>query len=200
MLAFTAAAGSLACGEEDFQGAASEVKETQIKLDLPAVPDFQMPTAYPDGVHRVEEMRLRGRKLLQTEISIKGFVLWDYDCAADLATTNEGKTEKEIIKMLTDDPSLCQRPHMIIGDAADTPVDRGVWVVEVPRKLRPDELSGMSRDERAALPKVPEYKVGDEVLVSGTWDRESPKGFANSDGLLVYKDLKNLTAGEAAPQ
>jgi len=165
----------------------------QIQVDLPTVPEFDMPAPYPDGTHRVSEMRLRGRKLLQTELSIKGYVLWIYDCEEDMATAHPDKSENEVSAMIEADPSLCSRPHIIIGDGADTSVDKGVWVVEVPRKARKDELRNMSSAERRAWPKVPKMKVGDEIFVTGTWDRESPKGFANSDGLLVYKEMRNLS-------
>ena len=51
------------------------------------------------------------------------------------------------------------------------------------------------------LPIVIEHVVGDEVEVKGTWSKTSPKGFANSDGLLVYESMENITnPQEAVPQ
>ena len=42
--------------------------ETQIKLDLPTVPDFTIPQPLPDGSHTVAEVRLRSAKMLDQEI------------------------------------------------------------------------------------------------------------------------------------
>ena len=184
-----------ACQSQGLQGAKAEVKDTPINLVLPEVPEFQMPSAHPDGTHSVREMRLKGRKLFNTEQKIRGYITWIYDCVAALHTPE--LDEKKVQKMIIDDPSRCTRPHFYIGDSADTPPEKSLWVVEVPRKLRPDEIRNMSRQDRRNLPKVPSFHLGDEVTITGTWDRSSPAGFANSEGLLVYKSMTTVTEGSA---
>lgn len=173
-------------------GAKAEVKETTIKLDLPPVPEFSAPSPHPDGTHSVREMRLKGRKLFESELKIKGYVTWIYSCEAEMR--KPGMTDKQVKKLLADTPDLCNRPHFFLGDSADTASEKSAWVVEVPRKLRKDERRTMSRAERKARLPVPTFKLGDEVIVTGTWDQRSPKGFFNSDGLLVYKEMENLTS------
>ncbi|MCG8416428.1 MAG: hypothetical protein MJE77_00630 [Proteobacteria bacterium] len=180
-----------ACTDGQLQGAKAEVKETTIKLDLPKVPDFDMPSPHPDGTHTVREMRLKGRKLFNTEQRIRGFVTWQYDCVAALRTPE--LTSKQVKRMIANDPSRCVVPHFYLGDGADTPAEKSLWVVEVPRKLRKDELRLLTRRERRKLPSVPVLNLGDEVVVIGTWDKLSPRGFANSDGLLVYKSIEVVT-------
>ena len=69
------------CKKDQLEGAKAEVQKTSIKLDLPAVPDFVMPQPNADGTHSVAEMRLRGNKFLDTEVKVKGYVVWIYDCA-----------------------------------------------------------------------------------------------------------------------
>lgn len=180
------------CGGDLLKGPKPEVVQTAVKLDLPEVPAFDIPAPHPDGTHTAREMRLKSAKLLNTEVQIKGFVTWIYDCVAELQGPDDDV--KEIRQKILEDPTVCQRPHFFLGDTPDTSGERSVWVVEVPRKLRSDELRLLSRQERANLPDVPDIDIGDEVVVTGLWNRESPAGFANSDGLLIYKDLENLSA------
>ena len=185
-----------ACAKEQLQGAKAEVQETSIKLDLPAVPDFAMPQANPDGTHPVQEMRLKGNKFLDTEVQVKGHVVWIYDCATAIRTPE--MTDKEVSKILEDEPERCSRPHFTIADRADTPPDRGIWVVDVPRPLRKDDkLLGKEivAQMEAEWKSLPPFKVGDEVVVTGTWALVSPKGFRHSDGLIVYKSMQNLSSG-----
>jgi hypothetical protein len=182
------------CGEDPLKGPKREVVQTTIKLDLPEPPAFNVPGPHPDGTHSVREMRLKSSKLLKTEVQVKGFVTWIYDCVAELQ--GPGDTVEQVRKRIEENPEQCNKPHFYLGDAPDTSTERSVWIMEVPRKLRSDEMRLLSRQERANLPKVPNIKVGDEVIVSGLWDTQSPSGDTNSQGLLVYKDLQNLSAPE----
>jgi len=185
-LAFAAGAG---CQKDQLQGAKAEVLKTSIKLDLPAVPDFVIPQPNPDGTHSVAEMRLRGNKFLDTEVKVKGNVVWIYDCATAIRTPE--MTDKELAKTLEDQPEKCIPPHFYVGDKADTPPDRGIWVVDVPRPLRKDDKNlpePMRREMEARWKALPSFKLGDEVVVTGKWAQESERRFRNSDGLLVYKN------------
>jgi hypothetical protein len=188
--------GLFACGKDELSGAKAEVMETNIQLDLPTVPDFKVPKANPDGSHPVPEMRLKGKSYLDTDVRVKGTVLWIYDCGTAIRTPE--MTDKDVQKLLEEEPERCTRPHMIIGETADSKVERGVEVVEYPRPLRKDEKKNMPdellAEMESALAALPPFKVGDEVMISGTWALRSPKGFHNSEGLLVYKSMENLSA------
>jgi hypothetical protein len=185
-LALVAAAG---CQKDQLQGAKAEVQKTSIKLDLPAVPEFVMPQPNTDGTHSVPEMRLRGNKFLDTEVKVKGYVVWVYDCATSLRTPE--MSDKDLAKMLEDDPGKCHPPHFYLGEKADTPPDRGIWVVDVPRAPRKDDKNKPD-EERASLEarwkSLTPFKIGDEVVVTGKWSLESERRFRNSNGLLVYKN------------
>lgn len=174
--------------------------ETSIKLDLPAVPDFVIPKPNPDGSHSVPELRLNGKSFLDTEIRARGVVLWIYDCAT--AIRSPEMSDKDLKTILETQPERCTRPHFIIGEDASSKLERGIQVVEYPRPLRKDEKSAlpdeMIAELEAALAALPEFKVGDEVVVTGQWTLKSPRGFQNSDGLLVYGSMENLSA-PAAP-
>ena len=199
VLAITSAvlvSGLFACSSDELTGAKAEVVNTNIQLDLPAVPTFTIPTPNADGSHPVAEMRLKGKSYLDTEVRVKGTVLWVYDCGTAIRTPE--MSDKDVKKMLEEHPEHCTRPHMIIGESGDAKVERGVEVVEYPRPLRKDEKKNMPdellAEMESALAALPAFKVGDEVMVSGTWALRSPKGFHNSEGLLVYKGMQNLSA------
>jgi hypothetical protein len=188
-------AGSWGCGNDQFAGPKAEIPETNVKLDLPAVPEFKVPAAYADGSHPVAEMRLNGNKFLDTEVRVKGFVIWMYDCATAIRTPD--MDDKQLQRILADEPERCNRPNLYLGDKATDPTDRGIWVVDIPRPPRPDELKVLPKDVLRDWPKVPNFKVGQEVTVTGKWSLKSPEGFANSTGLLVYGSVQ--FAGGAAP-
>jgi hypothetical protein len=70
-------------------------------------------------------------------------------------------------------------------------------VVDVPRAPRKDDkLLGKEilAEMEAQWKALPPFKLGDEVVVSGTWALHSPKGFRHSDGLVVYQQMENLSA------
>jgi hypothetical protein len=187
--------GSPGCARKEFEGPAAEVSETNIKLDLPAVPSFDMPAPYPDGSHPVAEMRLKGNKFMDTDVQVKGYIIWIYDCATAIRTPD--MDDKEVARILKEEPERCNRPAFYLGDKPDDPTDRGLWVVEVPRPPREDEKKLLPREQLKAWPEVPVIAVGDQVTVTGNWTEKSPVGFKKSEGLLVYKSLVNHT--KAAP-
>jgi len=189
------------CEHADLQGPASEVKEHNIKLDLPAVPEFDIPEPNADGTHSVREMRLRGDRYLGTEVKIKGYVLWIYDCPTALRTPE--MTDKELQRILRDEPERCNIPHFYLGDEANSPADKSVWIAEVPRAPRKDELKAGDEElvaqMKAAFEAMPKFSVGDQLTVSGTWETSSPRGFKREEGLLVYGGLQNLSQAAATP-
>jgi hypothetical protein len=191
-----------ACEKADFEGAAAEVKEHNIKLDLPAVPDFQMPSPNPDGTHPVEEMRLRGNEYLGQTVQVKGHVIWVYDCATAIRTAE--MSEKDVQALIDEDPTRCTRPNFYVGSTANASTDKGVWVVENPRPPREDEKKSLPDEElaamKAAYEAMPAFKVGDEVVVTGSWALRSPRGFRDSDGLLVFESMQNLSSGETGEE
>jgi hypothetical protein len=192
--------GSTACAKDEFAGPKAEVPETNIKLDLPPVPQFNMPTPYPDGSHPVAEMRLKGNKFLDTEVRVQGYVIWMYDCGTAIRTPD--MSDQDLAKLLADEPERCNRPNLYLGDKADDPTDRGIWVVDIPRPPREDEKKVLPKEMLDAWPAVPEFKQGQHVTVTGKWAQKSPEGFANSTGLLVYASMVDLDAPveEEAPE
>jgi hypothetical protein len=182
-----------ACKKENSGGAstANEVVDTAAPIDLPAPPTFVDPTPNPDGTHKVVEMRRKGGQFMKQPVKITGYVLYKYDCAAVLGA--------DVIK---EHPEQCERPHFYIGDEPNTTFEKSVWVVEVPRAPREDEKKNLPKSELndpTKWPPEPQYAQGDKVVVEGTWDTTSPRGFVNSDGLLVYSNMTVITPAAPAP-
>jgi hypothetical protein len=195
-LIVSCALAAMGCGNAGAGGGpAPEVSESQVKLDLPAVPAFEEPMTYPDGTHSVMEMRRRGKKFLEQNVKVKAYVVWVYDCATTLGP--------QVVK---DTPEKCDRPHFRLGDSADAREDQTIEVVDVPRPPRDDERKFLPKEEIAAQDAVfnaiPQFSVGSQVVVEGKWATRSPKGFVNSDGLLVFAGMALLgepTAPAPAP-
>lgn len=188
-LAPAVAVALVACADED-EVTEPQVEETTISLDLPSIPVFDMPSPNPDGTHPVQELRLKGYEHLDSEVEVRGYVIWDYDCATAVRTPD--MTDEEVEELVQEEPERCELPNFYLGDEADAEPEQGLWVVEVPREPRPDERRNLPASELADWPEVPEYDVGDEVVVTGEWALQSPEGAASSEGLLVYDDLEHV--------
>ncbi len=200
-----------ACGKDQLEGPKAEVQKGDATVTLPALPAFDLPASEGD-MHSVKELRVKGRKLLDTELTVKGYITWVYDCAT--ALREPGMSEEDVQKLIEESQDRCDRPKFYIGDAADTPAEKSLWVVDVPRawtkleikgKLDKSEAFRADRCDPKQLAKeplkssCPPYKVGDKVAVTGSFTVASPHSERNSDGLLVYKKLKNETAGYESP-
>jgi hypothetical protein len=195
--ATTLALGAFGCKDDQLEGAQAEVQQGKIKVTVPAVPAFEVPKPYPDGSHSVKEMRVMGEKYLKTEVAVTGVVVWAYDCVT--AIKQAGESDEAVKKRIETDPTVCRRPAFYLGDTESTPPERALWVVEVPRPATALEIKNLPKEEIAARPAVPPYKVGDKVTVTGTWSVSSPHGESNTDGLLVYSRMKNETQAWETP-
>jgi len=194
-----------ACGEDKLKGPEAEVHKSDVKLTIPPVPAFDLANK------PIKELRVKGRKRLKTEVTVKGFVTWAYDCPT--AIRQPGEEDKDLKERIEKDPTLCERAKFYVGDDKDTPAEKSLWVVDVPRPYNKAELKNIKKrdrtdplkcepDELAKKPKespCPPYAVGDEVEITGTFDLASPHSERNSDGLLVFKSMKNITQDYVSP-
>ncbi len=201
--------GCAACDKDKLKGPDAEVKKTDVKLDLPAVPAFDLPPAPADGSRTVKELRVKGKKLLETDVTVHGFVTWAYDCKTAIRKSDED--DKAVQARIDEDPTLCERPKFYIGDTAQTPVEKSLWVVDVPRpynalemkrikkkdRIEPDRCEPDEKDPKKNI--CGPYSVGDEVEITGTFKTSSPHSERNSDGLVVYKKMKNVTQNWETP-
>lgn len=202
VLLFVSAFGLAACGEDKLKGPEAEVQKQSTKLNIPPVPAFDLANK------PIKELRVKGKKKLKTEITVKGFVTWVYDCPTTIR--QPGEDDKAVQERIDTDPTLCERAKFYIGDDKDTPAEKSLWIVDVPRPYTKLDLKRIKKkdrtdplkcepDEKKDKTICPPYAVGDEVEVTGMFDLSSPHSERNSDGLLVYKKMKNLTQGWESP-
>jgi hypothetical protein len=64
----------------------------------------------------------------------------------------------------------CQKPHLYLNDVAGTNDDHSLTVADLPYDTR--------------------FTVGQKIMIRGRYATESPRGFADSRGLLVYEGLE----------
>src|SRR5687767_10535419 len=107
-----------------------EVGAPDAKVDLPALPTFELPPSEP-GFVSVPELRVNGKKYLDTEVKVKGYVIWVYDCA--VANAKPGESRAQTQKRVDEDPTMCERKKLYVGESPKTPLEKGLWVVSVPR-------------------------------------------------------------------
>jgi hypothetical protein len=185
------------CEGDQLKGPKAEVKPHTEKLDLPGVPAFDLPQPNSDGSKSVKELRVKGKKFLDQEVTVKGYVTWAYDCPTAIRTEN--MSDADVQKVIDEDPTKCERPKFYLGDEPSTAPEKSLWVVDVPRPPNKLEKERLPKEEIQNWPAVPPYKVGDEMVVTGTFALSSPHSERNSDGLLVYKKLRNVTQSWETP-
>lgn len=201
-----------ACGENRLKGPEAEVSALATKVDVPKVPTGfgDLPAPPNDGSHTVKELRVKGKKFLETDVTVKGYVTWAYDCVT--AVRQPGEDDKSVWARIEENPTMCERSRFYVGDSKDTPPEKSLWVVDVPRNFTASEVKKFKKKTREAEPLrcepdekdakkkfCPPYTVGDQVEIVGTWKVSSPHGDRNSEGLLVYKRMKNETQKWESP-
>ncbi|MGE5183993.1 MAG: tetratricopeptide repeat protein [Acidobacteriota bacterium] len=182
-----------------------EVVKTDVKIDLPAVPSFELPA----GPLTVKRLRVAGRPLLGQRVVLRGVITYAYDCVKQIR--KPGETDRAVRARIDADPTLCERPKFYIADDKATPRYDSLWVVDVPRPYNKLELKNIAKADRSAPDRCepgekdpakqicPPYQVGDEVIVDGTFTTTSPHSERDSDGLLVYSAMKNVTRKWTTP-
>jgi tetratricopeptide (TPR) repeat protein len=158
---------------DDLPGPQLEVVQHGPRSSMPAIPSFALPATEP-GFRSSRELRVRGRPLLGTEVKVKGFVTWAYDCIGVLAIANPRASRAQIETAIHGDPALCERPTFSLGDTPDTSRDASITVV--------------SSDPLAR--SVPALAAGDYVVVTGRWSVPAPPAGRSSDGVLVWSAVE----------
>jgi hypothetical protein len=212
-IALALVASAFACSKDKLEGPAAEVKKADIKVDLPPVPQFDVTVAAKDAPHNVKELRVKGKKLFDQEVTVKGVITFVYDCATAIRQPNESDTDVQ--KRIDDDPTLCERPKFYIGDTPQTPVEKSLWVVDLPRPWNKLEMQRLKKKDRDSDPEAavrcepnekdpkkqvcPPYAVNDVVTITGKLGLSSPHSERNTDGLIIYKSMKNETKSWESP-
>jgi tetratricopeptide (TPR) repeat protein len=169
------AANGIKLERDDLPAPPTEVIKHPAKVDTPSVPGFEMPTVEP-GFRSARELRVRGKRALGTQVKVKGFVTWVYDCPRALAGANPDASLAQIQEAIRNDQTLCERPMFALGDARDTPRDASILIIDV----------------KIDVKATPRLAVGEHVIASGGWTTPSPHADA-SDGVLVFGAIERLS-------
>jgi tetratricopeptide (TPR) repeat protein len=181
-------------------GPEPERGDVQAKVVLPAVPAFEVPVG-PAGTYGVLELMVGPKHLLDTDLKVRGYVTWIYDCLT--AVRRPGQSVAKARKMIEQDPTLCERAKFYLGDAKDTPPEKSLWVVDVPRvynKLELERIPKVDRtpanhpdrcepDKKRKHDLCTEIAVGDYVAIDGRFAMQSPHAERNSEGLIVFASV-----------
>ena len=175
-------------------GPALEISGNASQPVLPPVPSFVI--ASWDGVHSPRELLAAGDRLRGRVVTVGGYITWIYDCAVALA--RPGASRAQIQREIERDPSQCERPKFYLGETRSTPLDRSLWIVDVPRPPFAIEREQLSSDELARWPAVPRLAVGAYVEVTGTFALESSHHERNVDGLVIFDAIDTAKSGPPA--
>jgi hypothetical protein len=137
-----------------------------IKVDLPPSPNFDKPPVplnYPDGTLSIFGLKKKPDPHIGKQIKVKAFMVEFYDCTQPKCP--KGKTCKP----------LCDQPHFYVADAKEGPGSKyRMMVTDYPVEQKKDLQALMTATE--------------PMVITASFERQSPSGFTSSEGLLVYKE------------
>ncbi len=154
-----------ACPGTDGRPAGTDEAEQlpSLKVDLPPPPSFdkpRTPITYPDQSLSVYGVRKKLHDYLDREVRVKAYLVDVYACPCP-----KGKTT---------DTCTCELPHFWIADEPGEPKDKALLIADMPF----DDLGKKMKLD---------LTIGAQVVVSGTFARQSNTGFASSEGLIIYR-------------
>ncbi len=157
--------------------------------EVPTLPPPPFPTTYGDESYSVYGLRSRLMKVLDTELSVTGYIVDIYEPPV----CNKRKKDEECPKAAA--------PHMFIADTADQ-TDRAEQLIVVGYADNQEQLERARRGRKtttiAGAVVVPrDLQVGNKVRVKGQFTLISSGGFNTSNGLLEYASHETLEKAQA---
>ena len=138
---------SALCDKDKLKGPDAEVSKTDVKLDLPAVPAFDLPAgacrwlALGQGAagQGQEAARYRGHGPRLRDLGVR---LQDGDSQA--GRDRQGRADSASTRIRR----CASAPKFYIGDTAETPAEKSLWVVDVPRPYNTLEVKRIKKKDR----------------------------------------------------
>ncbi len=90
----------------------AEVQVATAKVDLPAVPAFEVPAPHPDGARTVKELKVAGNRLDGQDLTVRGVVVSTDGDRFWLADTATDHPSRWIVVM-----DVSSDPKLAVGDA-----------------------------------------------------------------------------------
>jgi len=156
--------------------------------EVPTLPPAPFPTTYEDESYSVYGLRLRPAKVLDTDLTVSGYIMEIYEPPAC-----KKRKKEECPKVAA--------PHMFIADTADQ-TDRAEQLLVAGYADNQEQLARARRGRKtttiAGAVVVPrDLKVGNKVRVKGHFTLISSGGFNTSNGLLEYASHDTLAKAAA---
>ncbi len=163
----------------------------EIVPDLPKVPTLPpppFPTTYEDESYSVYGLRQRPAKVLDTDLSVTGYIMEIYE-----PPTCKKRKNEECPKVAA--------PHMFIADTADQ-TDRAEQLLIVGYADNQEQLARARRGRKTttisgAVVVPRDLVVGNKVRAKGHFTLMSSGGFSTSNGLLEYASHETLAKAQA---
>ncbi len=150
--------------------------------EVPTLPPPPFPTTYEDESYSVYGLRSRLTKVLDSEVSVTGYIVDIY--------------EPPVCKKKKDECPKAAAPHMFIADTADQ-TDRAEQLIVVGYADNQEQLARARRGRKTTTISggvvVPrDLQVGKKVRVKGYFTLISSGGFNTSNGLVEYASHDTL--------
>ena len=152
------------------------------------MPPPPFPTTYEDDSYSVYGLRTRLTKVLDTELSVTGYIVDIYE-------------PPPCKKRNKDECPKVAAPHMFIADTADQ-ADRSDQLLVVGYADNQEQLARARRGRKTttitgAVVVPRNLKLGNKIRVQGHFTLISAGGFNSSNGLLEYASHETLAKPDA---
>jgi hypothetical protein len=156
--------------------------------EVPTLPPPPFPTTYEDDSYSVYGLHLRPAKVLDTDLSVTGYIIEIYE-----PPPCKERKKEECPKVAA--------PHMFIADTRDQ-TDRAEQLLIVGYADNQEQLERARRGRKTTtisgavvVPK--DLAVGNRIHATGHFTLISSGGFNTSNGLLEYASHETLAKPEA---
>jgi hypothetical protein len=155
--------------------------------EVPTLPPPPFPTTYEDESYSVYGLRSRMTKVLDSELSVTGYIVDIY--------------EPPVCKKKQDECPKAAAPHMFIADTADQ-TDRAEQLIVVGYADNREQLERARRGRKTTTISggvvVPrDLAIGNKIRVKGNFTLISSGGFNTSNGLIEYASHETVAKASA---
>jgi hypothetical protein len=150
-----------------------------IKVDLPTPPSFaasDVPEKYPDGAYTIAGLRRNKRRSCLPQLAP------GKEQPAECLLNKQVKLRATLLEVYQcpvcpkgQTCKLCDQPHFFMGDKPDTKKEKAMMIA----------------DYLAPKQKPPILSVGKQYDIEGTFSINTPTGFGDSEGLMVFGKMKD---------
>jgi len=173
----------------DSEAEAEQLPEIVPNLpEVPTLPPPPFPTTYEDESYSVYGLRQRPAKLLDTDLSVTGYIIEIYE-------------PPPCKKRKTEECPKVAAPHLFVADTPDQ-TDRAEQLLVVGYADNQEQLERARRGRKTttisgAVVVPRDLAVGNRIRAAGHFTLISSGGFNTSNGMLEYASHETLAKADA---